>query len=330
MTTCISNHIFAILLYIEKKGNHLHFNEYLRSCREHNDLTQEQLVHDLYSHDIEQFKALDTGTLGKWERSITKPKIAKQVSIIKYFQKKTGVVLPCWDKYSSDEAAGLICKAGMRNLIGKSKKHIYNFPSEMMSVDDMHVYPLRTFDRMDALIDMHMPLHQSINHKSLQLSKEQFKEWALHPASLFLACEYKDTFIGLSFTTKVKTEIFDKVLNFKMKRSEITTDDFASFDEVGSNLMLGFYALNEKAATLLFIRYYAYLIANQKYIANIGAVSNSEEAIKLVSNMNLEYHGSHMTDDNVKIKGYKQTLFNALASEHVVKMILSKQECPEE
>lgn len=330
MTACISNLNFAILITINNQGNNLQFNEYLKQCREQNDLTQEQLVHDLYSHDLEQFSALDTGTLGKWERSVTKPKVAKQISIIKYFQEKSGVVLPCWDKYSSEEAEGLICKAGMRNLIGKSKKHIYNYPSEMMSVDDMHVYPLRTFERMDDLIDMHMHLHQSLNHESLQLSKEQFKEWALHPSSLFLACEYKGTFIGLSFTTKVKPEIFDKVLNFEMKRSEVTTDDFAAFDEVGSSLMLGFFALNEKAAILLFIRYYAYLIANQKYIAEIGAVTNSEDAIKLVSNMNLQYYQSCVTDDNVKIKAYRQTLFNALASEHVVKMILAKQDCPEE
>ncbi len=319
-----------LLYFSNQKEEYLQFNEYLRQCREQNDLTQEQLVHDLYSHDIEQFEALDAGALGKWERNITKPKTSKQVSIIKYFQEKSGVVLPCWDKYSPEEAEGLICKAGMRNLIGKSKKHIYNYPSEMMSVDDMHVYPLRTFERMDNLIDMHMNLHQSLNHESLQLSKEQFKEWALHPSSLFLACEYKGTFIGLSFTTKVKPEIFDKVLNFEIKKSEVTTDDFASFDEVGSSLMLGFFALNEKAAILLFIRYYAYLIANQKYIADIGAVINSEDAIKLVSNMNLQYYKSRITDDNVKIKAYRQTLFNALSSEHVVKMILSKQDCPEE
>lgn len=308
----------------------MQFNEYLKECREDNALTQEQLVHDLYSHDIAHFEALDTGTLGKWERSVTKPKAAKQVSIIQYFQKRTGLVLPCFDTYSSDEAAALICKAGMHNLIGHSKKHIYNFPSEMMSADDMHVYPLRTFERMDALIEMHMSLHQNINHESIQLSKEQFKEWALHPDSLFLACEYKDTFIGLSFTTKVKPEVFDKVLNFQMKRSEITTDDFAAHDEIGSNLMLGFFAFNEKAATLLFIRYYAYLIANQKYIAEIGAISNSNEAIKLISNMNLEYVGHHMTDDDIKIKAYKQTLSKTLASEYVVKMLLSNQECPEE
>jgi len=306
------------------------FNEYLRSCREKNALTQENLVHDLYSHDIDNFESLDTSTLSKWERAVTKPKVSKQVSIIKYFQNKTNVVLPCWDNYSPDEAAGLICKAGMHNLIGNSKKHIYHYPSEKMSVDDMHIYPLRSFEGFESLIDMHMHLHQNINHESIQLRKEQFKEWALHPDSLFLVCEYKDTCLGLSFTTKLKTDIFDKVLNFEMMRSEITTEHFASYDEEGSSLMLGFFALNEKAATLLFIRYYAYLISNQKYIAEIGAVSNSQEAIKLISNMNLQYDGSQLTKDNVEIKSYRESLFNVLASEYVVKMLLSNQECPEE
>ena len=308
----------------------MQFNEYLKSCRESNALSQEQLVHDLYSHDTESFEGLDTSTLSKWERSVTKPKAAKQVSIIKYFQKITGIVLPCWDKYTQKETEGLICKKGMRNLIGNSKKHIYNYPSATMSVEDMHVYPLRTFDRMDVLLDIHMHMHKDINHPSLRISKEQFKEWALHPGSLFLACEYKDAFIGLSFTVKLKPEVFDKVLKFEMKRNEITTDDFAKHNEAGCSLMLGFFAIHEKAATLLFIRYYAYLIANQKTILEIGAVSNSTEAIKLISNMNLQYTKSYLTDDNVKIKAYRQTLANVLASEYVIKMILSKQECPEE
>ena len=308
----------------------MQFNEYLKSCRENNALSQEQLVHDLYSHDIESFEGLDTSTLSKWERSITKPKTAKQVSIIKYFQHRTGVVLPCWDKYTQDEAEGLICKVGMRNLIGNSKKHIYNFPSATMSVEDMHVYPLRTFERMDVLLNLHMHMHQDINHPSLHISKEQFKEWALHPGSLFLACEYQDAFIGLSFTVKLKPPVFDRVLNFEMKRNEITTDDFAKHDEKGCSLMIGFFAINEKAAILLFIRYYAYLIANQKNLLEIGAISNSHEAIKLISHMNLQYTKSHIAKDGVKIKAYRQTLFNTLASEYVVKMILSKQECPEE
>ncbi len=319
-----------MLYFPNQKGKHLQFNEYLRQCREQNDLTQEQLVHDLYSHDIEQFEALDTGTLGKWERSATKPKAAKQVSIIKYFQEKTGMALPCWNNYSIDEAEELICKAGMRNLIGKNKQLVCNFPSEMMNVDDMKVYPVRNFERMDALIESNMHLHQSFNHAFTQITREQFKEWALHPSNLFLACEHKGSFLGLFFTARLKQEVFDKILDFKMKKSEITTDNFAAFDEIGSHLMLSFYAMNEKAATMLLIRYYAHLIANQNAIKEIGGVTINDDAKKIVSNMNLYHYTSKTTDDNIDIEAYRQSIFNVLASENTVKMLLSKQECPEE
>jgi len=308
----------------------LKFNEYLKSCRQYSQLTQEKLVHDFYSHDIEHFKSLDSGMLRKWEKGVTKPKASKQVSIIRYFQVQTGIALPCWNEYTIDEAESQICKVGMGNLIGKSKKLIYDFPSEMMSVDEINVYPVRNFDNMDSLIDSNMHLHQSSNHESSQLSREQFREWAIHPDNLFLACEHKGTFLGLLFTARVKPEILDKIVNFEMKKNEVRENDFASFDEEGSMLLLSFFALNQKVATLLFIRLYAHLIANQKQIVDIGGITNSDEAKKLIANMNLHYQSSKVTDDNVKITGYKQSLSNVLASEYAVKMLLSKQECPEE
>ena len=308
----------------------MHFNEYLKLCRESNALTQEQLVHDLYSYDIESFEGLDTNTLSKWERSVTNPKVSKQVSIIKYFQEQSGMALPCWDSYSIEEAEHFICKAGMQNLIGKGKQLILNFPSEMMCVDDMKIYPIRNFEGTDALIQIYIDQHKAVNHQYTQISIEQVKEWSLHPNNLFLACQYKDWFLGLFFSIRLKQEVFDRLLNFEMKKSDITIDDFASFDEMGCNYMLSFYAINQKVAMMLFIRYYAHLIANQKSISEIGVVTALDEVKKVVSNMNLECRSSKITDDNVEIQAYRQTLPNVIASENVVKMILSKQECPEE
>lgn len=267
--------------------------------------------------------------LSKWERNITKPKVQKQVSIIKFFQEHTGLALPYWDKYSIEEAENLICKAGMNNILGKNKQLVLNFPSKI-SVDDMHVYPLRNFERMDVLLDVNMDLHRNANHEYAQISIEQFKDWSLHPSNLFLVCEYKDAFLGLFFSIRLKPATFNKLVNFEMKKSDITLDDFASFDEMGSNYMLSFYALNQKCATMLLIRYYAHLIANQKYISEIGVVTALDEVKKIVGNMNLDYFTSKMTDDNTEIRAYRQTLSNVLASDNFVKIILSKQDCPEE
>jgi hypothetical protein len=241
-----------------------------------------------------------------------------------------GVSLPCWDNYTAEEIEELICRAGVHNLFGKSKKFIYDFPSEIMSMDDMKVYPMRNSNRMDALLDAHMLIHQNFNHQFTQVSRQQFREWAFHPESLFLACEYKDNFLGLFFSIRIKPDSFDKILNFEMKKSEISENDFVSSCKSGSNLILSFFAMNEKVATLLFVRYYAYLIANQKYIDEIGGVTIQDEAKKIVSNMNLYYDGSKVMDDNVKIDAYRQTLPNVLASENSVKMLLSRGECPEE
>ena len=71
-----------------------------------------------------------------------------------------------------------------------------------------------------------------------------------------------------------------------MKKNDITADDFASSDEEGSSLMLSFFAMNDKTATLLFIRYYAHLIANQKTIDEIGGITIQDEAKKIINNMN--------------------------------------------
>ena len=308
----------------------MHFNEYLKSCREHNELTQEQLVHDLYSYDIESFEGLDTATLSKWERSVTKPKLSKQVNIIKYFQQQTDMALPCWDSYSADETEELICKVGMKNLFGKSKELVLNFPSKMMGADDLIISQLRNSEMIDKVIDINIELDRAFNQKFTELLPVHFKEWALHPSNSFFVCEYKNQFFGLLFTLRLKPDAFEKIMNFEIKEKDLTMDDFASFDEVGSNYAISFFAMNDKAASMLFIRYYAYLIANQKFISEVGVATMMEDARKLLKNMNLSQHASFEINKDLIFQTYRETLFNFLACENVVKMILSKQECPEE
>ncbi len=308
----------------------MQFNEYLKSCRVNCELTQEQLMQELYIYNIDNFKSLETTTISKWERGVTKPKLAKQVNIIKYFQEKTHTALPCWDNYSTNEAEELICKVGMMNLLGRSKELVLNFPSSMISADNLHVYQLRNSDSLDKVININIDLDKDFNHDTTQLQSEQFKEWALHPSSLFLTCEYREQFFGLLFTLRLKPEIFEKIMDLEIEEKDLTIDDFASFDEMGCNHMISFFAMNEKAASMLFIRYYAHLIAHQKVISEVGLATMMEDAKKFISNMNLRYYESKIIAEGLELQTYRATLFNLLASEEVVKMLLSKQECPED
>ena len=308
----------------------MQFNEYLKSCRDKQELTQEQLVNALYYYDDTVFSGLDTSTLSKWERSITKPKLSKQVNIIKYFQVSTGAALPCWDNYSTHEAEVLICKVGMKNLLGRSKELVLNFPSKMIGADDLIVSQLRSSEDIDKIIAINIDLDKGFNHKFSELLSDDFKRWALHPSNSFFVCEYKNQFFGLLFTLRLKPDAFEKIMNHEIKEKDLSTEDFASFDEMGSNYIISFFAMNDKAASMLFIRYYAHLIANQKVIAEVGVATMMEDARKLLSNMNLSYHASLKISKELTLQTYRETLPNFLACENVIKMILSKQACPEE
>ncbi len=308
----------------------MHFNEYLRSCREHAGFTQEQLVHELYSYDIEHFAGLETSTMSKWERSVVKPKLSRQVRIMQYFQTRTGSALPCWEEYSETDAEEMICKAGMRNLLGKSRELVLNFPQKMIGADDLKVLQLRNTEMIDKVIDITMELDRGFNHKFSELPLEHFKEWVLHPSNSFFVCEYKEYFFGLLFTLRLKPGTFRKIIDLEIRDKDLTLDDFASFDEPGCNYVTTFFAMNEKAATMLFIRYYAHLIANQRTIEEVGVTTMMDDARKLLSKMNLKKHRSRKLDNGLVLESYRETLSNFLASEYTVKMILSKQECPEE
>ncbi len=308
----------------------MYFNEYLKACRENNALTQEELVSELYNHDIEMFESLDTSTYSRWERAVVKPKASRQVSILKYFQKRTGVALPCWDQYSIDETEEIICKTGMHNLLGNSKELILNFPSATIGADDLNVYQLRNSDNMEKIISINLDMDKDFNHNTTHFQSEQFKEWALHPSSSFYVCEYKEQFFGLLFTLRLKPEVFERIMDLEIDEKDLGADDFASFDEMGCNHMISFFSMSEKAASLLFIRYYAHLIANQNYILEVGLATMMEDAKKLIRNMNLKHYSSRIIEKGLELQTYRETLPNFLASQKVVKMILSKQDCPEE
>ena len=302
----------------------MEFSKYLKKCRENSNITQEELVSELYSFDEKTFENLDTVTLSRWARHTTTPNGIKQLGIIRFFQKYTKEALPYWDSYSVTEVEDLICTAGINNIIVKTKQLVLNFPSEMMKIDNMKVYPIRDFEKADVLFDLNMDLHNATNSTYTKVELEQFKSWAMHPSNLFLACEYKDNFVGLFFSVRVKEEVFEKLMNFEMKKSDITESDFAIHDEKGSTLLLSFYAINVKIATLLFVRNYAYLIANQKTISEVGVITTLPEVKKTVLNMNLEFYKNKTIDKNTDIEVYRQKLGKVLASEYVVKMIFTE------
>ncbi len=306
----------------------MQFNEYLKTCRERYNLTQEELVQELYNTD-DEFSGLNTGTLSRWERSATQPSLSKQVGIIKVLQNYNNTVFPCFEELDDKEIENSICKVGIHNLLGNNKKLVLNFLSNVIQVDDMSIIHVRHAENINQILTMPHALDKELTNNFSILEDEHFKTWALHPSNLFLISEYEGQFLGMLFTLRLKPEVFEKIMNFEMKEEDIKVEDFASFEENGCNYILSFFSSNEKSASLLFLRYYAHLIANQKVISDVGALTILDDGRKLINRLNLK-HLKEMQVNEGHLSSHRAILSEVLINEAVLKMIFQKQECPED
>ena len=218
---------------------------------------------------------------------------------------------------------------GIKNLIGASKEHILNFPTKSFHVDDISIKHLRNTDDINSVLKMPYSVIENLTGNVYNLSFETIRDWALHPSNLFLLSEYQDQFSGILFTLRLKPAIFEKIIDFDMQLNEIGLDDFANFDEMGCNFPMAFFAYNDKSSTLLVLRYYAHLIANQDVIQKIGAIPFLDSAKKIVRKMNMSYYKEKNVQQGT-LTSYYAPLCEVLVNEAVLKMIFRKQECPED
>jgi transcriptional regulator with XRE-family HTH domain len=308
----------------------MRFGEFIKSCRQIHQLTQEQLVHALYIYDNDLFQGLDTTTLSKWERSITQPNVSKQLKILQYFQSQQENPLPCIERYSEPESEMLLCNMGIQHLIiGKRKDLVLNFPSEMMKIEDLSIEQVRHIDRKEIFLEVAGDMRNSVQPPFTLISKEMMLEWSLHPNNLFWVCQYKGFIIGFLFVLRLKPQVQEEILHFNKAFRELTLDDFASFNETGDHIITHFFAWNNKAAIMLIIRYYAHLIANQHNIGSVGAAVYYEEGKEILSNMNLKVIDSY-TEDQREITAYREELSHILLNENVIRILFRKEPCPEE
>ncbi len=304
------------------------FNEYIKSCRNKYELTQESLAQELYNFD-ESFAGVDTRTLRRWEMAQTKPSIERQIKILRYFKTLSGHILSCFDTTNRESIESEICKIGIKNLIGSSKEHILNFPTKSFKVEDISIKHIRSTQHIDEVLQMPYTVIENLTDNVYNLSFENIRQWALHPSNLFLLSEYKGKFAGILFTLRLKPEVFNNIINFESELKDIRMEDFAQFDEVGCNLPMAFFAYNDKSSTLLILRYYAHLIANQDVIKEVGSTPLLEGAKKIVQKINLKIHKNKEVPQGT-LSSYYAPLSDVLINESVMKMIFRKQECPED
>ena len=310
----------------QQSENCLQFNEYLKTCRQKYNFTQEELVQELYNFS-DSFAGLDIRTLSRWEKGSTKPTAAKQVIIVELFQKYSTHIFPCF--YNQENIEEELCRVGIGNLIGNSKEHIINFPTNIFKADDINISHIRSYEDIDLILSMPHSIIEGLTSNYFQITTKHLKEWSLHPSNLLLVAHSNSDFLGMFFTLRLKPESFKKLISFEMNLIELVDRDFATPDEEACNFPFAFFAYNDRVAILLYLRYYAHLIANQDTIVEVGTTPLLESGKKLVEKIHLK----HIEDKKLEsgtLSSYSAPIEDVLINEDVLKMIFLKQDCPED
>jgi transcriptional regulator with XRE-family HTH domain len=301
----------------------MQFNKYIKECREQLQLTQEALVQELYNHH-EVFAGFDVNTFSRWERGLSFPSIERQIKCIEVFQTLSGKILPFFDEVSKDSVEDEMCQVTLNNLFGNNKRLIMNFPSHAMEVDDIKISHLRHTKNIDYILNLSFSVIKGLAPKNMKLNLNYMRKLAYHPSNLFLICEYEEQFFGMLYVVRLKPEIFKKLINFEMKRDAIQENHIANFQEDGCSFIFAFYAYSDKASTLLFLRFYAHLIANRNVISKVGTNTIHDNGKKMTARLNLAQH-IEVKQPQVTVTSHQANISKVLVNEYVLKMLFQKK-----
>jgi hypothetical protein len=199
---------------------------------------------------------------------------------------------------------------------------------DRLGAEHFSILPLRHFERMEELLEIHQNLHENLVPPYNRLEIDRLREWAFHPESLFYVVLYKRTLLGLFFSVRLRPERFGALMEFRISRRELSVEDFAGEGEEASILLLSLFALDSRVASLLMMRFYAHLIAHQKSIRDVGLSTSLREIERLVERLDLRVHRSRKIDGITHV-AYRNNLFNLLSGETAMRLLFPKSECPE-
>jgi len=295
------------------------FGDYIKHCRERYNLTQETLVEHLFLYD-EIFEKLDVSTLSRWERGVTCPNVEKQSIFIASLRTFSDSLFPAFDSFEFSVLKPHTTQFNMSKTLAKQKRYVLNFPHDLIEADKIEIIDMKRAQDFNSSLKLTYELHKKITNDFSELTFEHFQKWASHPKSFFLLASYENHFFGMFFSLQLKTDIFNHLLNFEMKETEIELEHFAQDEEESSEYILGLFAYSKESASLLILYYFKHLIDKQKNIQDLGAIVKVDPGHKLASHLGLKPANGKLSTPFA----YQETLKDVILNQGVLNVLFEK------
>ena len=305
---------------INHTGNRVNtLSRLLFEYRKLDNLTQKNLVEEL-SHFADDFIALNTVTLSRWETGATSPSLNKKRNLLNFFTTKEclqdGVCHDIVrDRYENlyEPLSGVFTR-NYQYLIG-------NLPEPKRG--ELAVCSLKEFTQKQEHIEHIIDIEIATNVTDYYtLAPEIMEQWCDHPSSFCMICERKKQHLGHFVMLKIKNSVAEEIVHHKRSEFSLTKNDFCDADENGTYYVHALYGRSPKIAATLNVKAYLHLFEHMDTTDNVMIFSTRADGVLLTKDYGIKVIASGEDEQyGFKWYGMLSPVEDILFSDTVMKLV---------
>lgn len=274
------------------------FGDYLKTQRNQQQLSQEQLAVALEQFDGVCFKDLTDVTVCNWEKNVRQPALTKIQRMADYF---------------GDDPLELISSltfthtAGQHKLLAKLYAKIDFSPKgRQIGCFPIHDgYQMTDLTRCTdtELMQLILAYDQSIYQTEHPVTPAQLKSWTEAADNLCYACTYKGHYFGHLIALRVKCEVFAGLLAGNQTEADIAASDFIPADQMHCLYVYSIYAANKSLAAILLLQCLQHILLSRGNCKQIGGLCSTADGIALAKTMGLKRHTVMAANATINYRG---------------------------
>ena len=253
--------------------------------RKQHNFTQKNLVEKLSKY-CNDFKALNTVTLSRWETGTTSPSLNKKRTLFYFFvSEKSLQSNQCYDivkeRYENlyEPLSGVFTR-NYQYLIG-------NLPESRTG--EHTIYALKDFTQKQEHIEHIIDIEIATNATSYySLTPKIMAEWCDHSSSFCMVCERKKQHLGHFVMLKIKNNVAREIAHYKKSEFSLTKADFCDVNENGTYYVHALYGRSPKIAAELNVKAYLHLFEHMDSTDNVMIFSSRTDGVLLTKDYGIK------------------------------------------
>ncbi len=281
------------------------FAKYLKHKRKERRLTQDMLAQSL-SACSRVLSGIDAVTISRWERSMTEPTLERQRHVIGFFGDNPDSLLPFHGSRRRSGPRSDSLSYIVRHFVSSPRigAKVGSFPE--LKDAKYNIESVYGHDSEDAFTHLILEYQQSIHYcPERVMGRTQFLELLAAGKGYAKVCTRYGHYSGHMVGFNLKPEIFDDLINDRMKETDLETKHLAATGERFSFYLFSGYSSSRLVAAHQILGLVRTLPRNGDLFREIGATAFTSDGARLFKTLHFNpvRAGHEVKDHGVRYQG---------------------------